>query len=406
MAEKNLRIGFVGVGDRGSFHLDSALGIEGVDVPALCDIDNSYLYRAKRWVEDSGRPTPALYGKTETDFVRMCEQEEMDCVICATPWQWHTPCCLAAMKNGSHAVSEVPIVLTVEEGWELVETWKSTGKWATMGLEGFRNLPLLQMIQKGLFGEVTHAEGGYVHDLRLVKFDPEREPWRLQPSIERNGNLYPDHPMSNIFPHMDINHGDRIDYLVSMSSSAQTLNDFAALHYGKDHPHATMEMAQGDYNSSLIKTVKGKFFTLNFDTNTPHPRNFYRLGGTKGAYFGMRYSYSDRDLVYLDGNEQKAGDFMPEYQHPILSEYNPPPRREALRGHGSRSRRTPITWHRLVQALRNDQLPDWDVYDSITSSVISPISEKSIAQGSSPIEFPDFTRGEWESRPPLKLIPS
>ena len=406
MAGKTIRLGFVGVGDRGSYHLDAALGIEGVEVPALCDINDKYLYRAKRWVEDSGRPAPSLYGKTETDFERLSAEEDLDCVICSTPWKWHAPCCLSAMRNDKHAVSEVPIVLTVDEGWELVDTWKSTEKWATMALEGFRNLPLLQMIQKGLFGEVVHAECGYIHDLRLVKFDPEREPWRLQDSITRNGNLYPDHPMSNIFPHMDINHGDRIDFIVSMSSSAQTLNQFAALYYGSSHPHATMEMAQGDYNASLIKTVNGKFFTLNFDTNTPHPRSFYRVAGTKGAYWGHRYNYSDNDLVYLDGKEQKAGDFMPEYQHPILRDYNPPPRREALRGHGSRSRQTPITWHRLIQALRNDQMPDWDVYDSITSSVISPISELSVSQGSKPAEFPDFTRGEWKTRPPLKMIPS
>lgn len=401
MARDIIRIGLIGVGDRGSYHLDSALGIEGVEVPALCDIDDSYLYRAKSWVEDSGRPTPNLYGKSETDFERMCETEDLDVVICATPWKWHTPVCLSAMRNGKHAVSEVPIVLTVDEGWELIETWKSTGKWATMGLEGFRNLHLLQMIQKGILGEVVHAEGGYVHDLRQVKFDPEREPWRLQDSIDRNGNLYPDHPMSNIFPHMDINHGDRINFIVSMSSSAQTLNEFAALYYGSNHPHATIEMAQGDYNASLIKTVNGKFFTLNFDTNTPHPRNFYRLTGTKGAYWGQRYSFSRNDLVFIDGEERKAGDLLPEYEHPILRDYNPP-ERTAIRGHGS-GRRTHITWHRLVQALRNDQMPDWDVYDSITSSVISPISELSVSQGSSPVEFPDFTDGEWKSRPPLNL---
>lgn len=399
MAEKIIRIGFVGVGDRGSYHLDSALGIEGVEVPALCDVNDSYLYRAKRWVEESGRPTPTLYGKNETDFVRMCETEELDVVLCATPWEFHTPCCLAAMRNGKHAISEVPIVLTVEEGWEIVETWKSTGKWATMGLEGFRNLNLLLMIQKGLLGDVTHAEGGYMHDLRLVKYSPEREPWRLRHSINRNGNLYPDHPMSNIFPHMDINHGDRIDYIVSMSSSAQTLNEFAALYYGSSHPHASMKMAQGDYNASLIKTVNGKFFTLNFDTNTPHPRSFYRVAGTKGAYWGHRYSYSNDDLVFVDGEERKAGDFLPEYHHPVLRDYNPPAR-PAIRGHGSGGR-THITWHRMVQALRNDTMPDWDVYDSLTSSVISPISELSVSQGSQPVEFPDFTKGEWKSRPPL-----
>ena len=123
--DKPLRIGFVGVGDQGSSHLDCALGIEGVEVPALCDINDSYLYRAKRWVEESDRPSPRLYGKTKTDFERMCEKEELDVVICATSWKWHVPICLAAMKTGKHAVSEVPMVQTVEEAWELVETHES-----------------------------------------------------------------------------------------------------------------------------------------------------------------------------------------------------------------------------------------------------------------------------------------
>lgn len=400
MAKEIIRLGFVGVGDRGSYHLDAALGIEGIEVPALCDIDDSYLYRARRWVEESGRPAPRLYGRTETDFERLCETEELDAVICSTPWKWHAPVCLAGMRNGKHVVSEVPIVLTVEEGWEVVETWQSTGKWSTLGLEGFRNLNLTYMIQQGLFGDILHAEGGYIHDLRLVKFDPEREPWRLHYSIVRNGNLYPDHPMSNILPQLNINHGDRIEFIVSMSSSAQTLNEFAAQYYGRRHPHATTRMAQGDYNASLVRTVKGRFFTLNFDTNTPHPRSFYRISGTKGAYWGHRYSFSPEDLVFVDGEEKRGRDFMPDYVHPILRDYNPPERR-ALRGHGSSMRRTPITWHRLVEALRHDQMPDWDVYDSVTSSVISPISEGSVASRSQPVEFPDFTRGGWESRPPL-----
>jgi hypothetical protein len=307
------------------------------------------------------------------------------------------------MQNDKHAVSEVPIVLTVEEGWEIVETWEKTGKWATLGLEGFRNMNLTHMIQKGLFGEILHAECGYVHDLRLVKFDPEREPWRLQYSVSRNGNLYPDHPMSDILPDLDINHGDRIEFLVSMSSSARTLNEFAAHYFGDKHPFSSMPMAQGDYNASLVQTAKGKMFTLNFDTNTPHPRSFYRLKGTKGVYWGHRYIFSENDIVYLDGKQRTAGEFLPKYEHPVLKNYTPPERRAQIRGHGGSSRRTPLTWHRLIRALQKDEMPDWDVYDSVTSSVISPISEMSVADRSRPVDFPDFTRGKWETRPRLML---
>jgi len=406
-ASKPIRLGFVGVGDRGSYHLDVALGIEGVEVPALADIDPAYLYRAKRWVEESGHPTPRLYDRGETDFQRMCEEEDLDCVICATPWEWHTPVCLAAMRNDKHAVSEVPLVVTLDEAWELIETWQKTGYWATLALEGFGDLALLNLVQKKLLGDIIHAEGGYVHDLRLVKFDPEREPWRLQHSIDRNGNLYPDHPMSRMLFHLDINHGDRIDYLVSMSSSAQMLNQYAAHYYGKDHPYATKKMAQGDYNATLIRTVQGKMITLNFDTNTPHPRELYRIQGTKGVFLSGRGLGGPK--IYLDGRSpeshqwESAEPYLKEYAHPIEKDYNPPERR-AIRGHGSRTTRTPLRWHRLILALRENRKPDWDVYDSVTSSAISPLTEESVAGGSKPVKFPDFTRGEWEKRKPIEFV--
>jgi len=406
-AKKPIRLGFVGVGDRGSYHLDVALGIEGVVVPALCDINDTYLYRAKRWVEESGQPTPRLYNKGETDFKRLCEEEELDAVICCTSWKWHTPVCLAAMKNDKHAVSEVPIVQTLDEAWELVETYETTGKWASLALEGFGDFTLLNLVQKGVLGNIIHAESGYVHDLRLVKFDPEREPWRLQHSIDRNGNLYPDHPMSKIMGHLNINHGDRIDYLVSMSSNSTMINDYAASVYGSSHPYATQKMAQGDYNASLIRTVHGKMITLNFDTNTPHPRGFYRLQGTKGVFFSGRGLSGNK--IYIDGQSPKEHQFEPadkylkQYEPQILKNYNPP-ERKAIRGHGSADTRTPIRWHRLVAALAENKMPDWDVYDSVTSSAISPVTEVSCTNKSQAVDFPDFTKGQWENRKPLEFV--
>jgi len=186
MSEKPIRLGFVGIGGRGSYHLNAALGIDGIEVPAICELKPVRLYAAKRWIEAAGLPSPRLYDRGPEDFKRLCAEEELDAVICCTPWEFHAPVCLAAMQNNKHAVSEVPIVITLDEAWELVETYERTGKWATIGLEGFRELALLNMIQQGIFGKIVHAEGGYVHDLRLVKFDPDEEPWRLQHSILRN----------------------------------------------------------------------------------------------------------------------------------------------------------------------------------------------------------------------------
>ena len=404
---KNIRLGFVGIGDRGSWHLSVVLGIEGVEVAAVCDIDPAALYRAKRWVEESGQPTPSLYGDGRTAFKRLCEEEELDAVICCTSWEWHAPVCLAAMNNNKHAVCEVPIIQTIDEAWELVETFEKTGKWASMQIGGFGDMTLLNMVRKGLLGDIIHSEDGYIHDLREVKFAPESEPWRLQHSVDRNGNLYPDHPLREIMAALDINHGDRVDYLVSMSSKAVMLNEYSDLQYGEDSPYAKKKMAQGDYNATLIRTVKGKMITLNFDTNTPHPRSSFRIQGTKGVYLRDKAQRKDNQRIYIDGRSpeshqwESAEKYLKEFEPSLVKEYDPPKRIGEIKGHGEQMSETPQKWTRLIEAIRKNVQPDWDTYDSVTSSAISPVTEASVADGSKPIKFPDFTKGKWKDRAPL-----
>lgn len=411
-ADKPVRLGFIGLGGRGSYHLDVALGMEGIEVPAICELKPERLFNAKRWIEESGRPTPKLYDRGPTDFKRLCAEENLDAVICSTSWEWHAPICLAAMKNGKHAVSEVPIILTVEEAWELVETYEKTGKWATLALEqamleSSDGLTLLNMVQSGLLGEILQAEGGYVHDLRLVKFDPEGEPWRLAYDLTHNGNSYPDHPMNRIISYTNINHGDRLDHLVSMSSKSVMINNYAALNYGKDNPYATKKMKQGDCNTTLLHTENGKIITLNFDTNTPHPRELFRLQGTKGVYLGG--SALEGPKIYVEGMSPKEHEWEPaekylaDFRHPLLKSYNPPERKDAIRGHGGNGRKLPLTWHLLIKALREDKMPYFDVYDSVTSSVIFPLSVQSVANKSKSIDVPDFTNGKWKTRAPLSF---
>ncbi len=402
---KTLRLGFIGIGGRGSYHLNAALGIEGIEVPAICELKPVRLYQAKRWIEAAGLPAPRLYDRGPQDFKRLCESEDLDAVICCTPWEYHTPVCVAAMKNNKHAVTEVPICITLEEAWEIVETYESTGKWATMGLEFFYNLPVLNMIQKGLFGDIVHAETGYIHDLRMVKFTPEEEPWRLQHSLNRNGNLYPDHPMASMLPALDINHGDRFDYIQSMSTNSVMLNNYAALNYGKDSLYAKAKVSLGDYNASLLRTVNGKMMTIIHDTSTPHPREDYRVQGTKGVYL------SNGKRIYIEGLSPKehewepADKYLKEYAHPVTVNYNPPPRKGGvIEGHGGGGTQTPQNWDRLVRALRENRLPDWDVYDSVTSSAIVPLSCESVAKKSQAIDFPDFTKGKWKTRPRINLV--
>jgi len=403
-----IRLGFVGIGGRGTYHLNCALGMEGIEVPAICEVIPKRLQEAKKRVEDAGLPTPKLYGKGVTDFKRLCETEKLDAVICCTSWEWHAPVCLAAMRSDKHCVSEVPIVITLDQAWEIVETYEKTGKWATLGLEGIGELALLNMIQKGMLGDIVHAETGYIHDLRNVKYNPEGEPWRLAHSITRNGNLYPDHPMKKMLPALDINHGDRIDYMVSMSSFGGLLAEYAAVYYkNPNHKMTKQKFALGNYNASLIRTINGKMITLIHDTSTPHPRENYRIQGTKGLYQGD----ASAKKIYIEGVSPRehmwepADPYLKEYEHPVVKNYNPPPRRGGrIEGHGGGGTETPMIWSRLVTALRENKLPDWDVYDSVTSSAISPISEASVANKGKAIDFPDFTKGKWKTRPKITLV--
>ncbi len=236
--------------------------------------------------------------------------------------------------------------------------------------------------------------------------------------------------MASIMRLLDINHGDRFDRLVSMSTKSVTLARYAAMKYGEDSPAAKRTYLQGDVNVTLLHTEGGKMVTLNFDTETPHPREFFRLQSTKvvimrghrlpqptqqaaqadsavtaaraaGAYGGGRGS-----MIYIDGRSPDADQWEPaepyyqEYQHPFLKGYKPQLRKAALRGHGGGATTTPVNWERLVAGLGAGIMPDWDVYDSVTSSAISPLTEKSVAGGNIPVEFPDFTNGKWRTAKP------
>ena len=233
-------MGFVGIGGRGTFHLTTCLQIGGVEVKAAVRHQpRTNLHRAKRYVMEAGQPEPALYDRGTTDWLRLCERADLDLVVTATPWHYHAPICTAAMRNGKHAATEVPAALTLEECWELVETSEKSGKHCLM-LEQVNYFPeilrLLNMAQLGVFGDLLHAAGGYVHDLRFVKCDPAEEPWRMQYEFTHNGNIYPTHPIGPIAWWLNINRGDRFDTLVSMSSRSGMNNAYVSMFYGERPP--------------------------------------------------------------------------------------------------------------------------------------------------------------------------
>ena len=408
-AEKSVRLGLVGVGNRGTGLVQILLDVPGVEIPAICDINEEHLQNAQAIVEKTGRKRPEGYARGPEDYRRLVVREDLDAVITATPWELHTPIAVAAMKAGKYVATEVPAAITVEQCWELVNTSEQTGM-PCMMLEndcfGRGALMALNLVEQGVLGELIHCEGGYDHDIRAGLLRDGQLSWRGMHALRRNANLYPTHPIGPIAWWTAINRGDRFTYLTSMSSKARGLSHYAAKHFGADNIYANRQFAGGDVNTSLIMTEKGVTVTLNHDTQLPRPYSdsgdtkiplmVQRLQGTDGIFFGSL------EKIYIDGRSplhkwEDTAPYYEQYEHFLWKALG-----EAARSssHGGEDY---VELHQFVRAVRNKIQTPVDVYDAATWSVIVPLSEQSVASKSAAVDFPDFTRGKWKTLRPLNL---
>lgn len=398
---EKVRLGFVGVGLQGSNHMRNLMQIEGVEIKAVCDVVEEKVIRWQQTLEKEGRQKPSGYSKGITDFKRMCENEELDLVYTATPWEWHVPVAVAAMETGKNVAIEVPAAVTIDECWQLVEMSEKMKKHCCIMENCCYNrfeLMTLNLVSKGLLGEILNAECGYLHDLRGIKFENRNEGlWRRAHSIKRNGNLYPTHGLGPTAQCMNINRGDRFDYLVSMSSPSKGLQLYAKKNFKPNDPRYNEEYKLGDVNTSIIKTVQGKTITIIHDTNLPRP--YSRINLIQGTH-GIVMGYPDA-LVYVEGKSKadvwdKADDWYKEYENPLWKSIG-----GKGAGHGGMDF---IEDYRLIKCLREGIPVDIDVYDAAAWSVVSELSEISVANKSKPVDFPDFTRGAWKTRKPLGIV--
>lgn len=397
-----VRIGYVGIGGMGSNHVRNLLRIPGAKIAAVCDIRQEAVDRAKKMVVDAGQPEPRAYSKGPRDFERMCETEPLDLVYNATPWEWHVPICLAAMKNGKHAATEVPAALSLEDCWALVESAEKFRRHCVM-MENCNydrmELMVYHMVRQGVLGEILHGEGGYLHDLRDVKFSPRGEGlWRRAWAMKMNANLYPTHGLGPVANCMDINRGDRFEYLVSMSSPSRGLQEYAKTHFPPDAPQRSEKYILGDVNVSLIKTANGRTIYVNHDTNLPRPYSrIHLVQGTRGLFQG----YPDR--VYIEGRSKphqwdEAKAWLAQYDHPLWTDLN---KKAEGASHGGMDF---IEDYRLIKCLREGLPTDMNVYDAASLSAVVHLTERSNAKKSAPVDFPDFTKGRWKTMPPWAIV--
>jgi hypothetical protein len=399
---ETVRIGFVGIGGQGAGHVRNLLRIPGCRITAVCDIRAERTDWATTAITEAGHPAPAAYTRGPRDFERLCEVEDLDLVFNATPWEWHAPIMLAAMKSGKHTATEVPAVMTLDDCWAIVESAEKHRRHCVM-MENCNydrmEMMVFNMVRQGVLGEVLHAEGGYLHDLRAIKFADEGEGlWRRAWSMKLDGNLYPTHGLGPVANCLDINRGDRFDYLVSMSGPSRGLQAWAAEHEPPDSPKRRERYVLGDVNVSLIKTVLGRTIVVEHCTNLPRPYSRINMvQGTKGIFQG----YPNR--VYIEGRGrahqwQQAADVLAEFEHPLWKELA---EQAKGAGHGGMDF---IEDYRLIKCLREGLPTDMTVYDAAALSAVVDLSVRSVKQRSAPVDVPDFTRGRWKSTPPLGIV--
>ncbi len=424
-----VRIGFIGIGMRGIGAVHRMMAIDGVEIKAICDLEQYNLDKAQEAIKKQNHPQASEYtGKN--GWKELCERTDIDLIYICTDWETHTPMAVYAMEKGKHVAFEVPGATTVEECWQLVNTAEQTQRHCMM-LENCCydqfELATLNMAQQGVFGEIIHGEGAYIHDLRRLMFNPrlsdnqsylpgigqtqsnERglagywNSWRIKYNEEHTGNAYPTHGFGPVCQIMNIHRGDKMNRLVSMSTRQIGLTEYAKKRFGEDSSEAKKDYKMGDMNTTLIYTEKGRTIMIQHDVTSPRPYSrLHVVSGTEG--FAQKYPRPVMSIESVNGHSplSKAAQdsILQVYEHPFYKEAGKRAKELGAIAHGGMDY---IMDYRLIYCLRNGLPLDMDVYDAAEWSCLVELTEKSVLNNNAPIEIPDFTRGAWNKLERLKF---
>ena len=413
---ETVRAAFIGVGNRGGDHLKFSASLEGTEVVAICDLyeDNVNKWAAVAAKNGAGKrhQNIALYHGDENKWKVMLEEVKPDVVFIATNWKNHAPMAIESMKQGAHACVEVPIAVTLEEMWEIVDTSEQTQKHCMM-MENVNysrdELMFLNMCRLGVVGELLHAEAAYIHELRWQMEEQERGTgsWRTLHYAHRNGNLYPTHGLGPVAQYMNLARtDDNFASIVSFSTPARGRKLYGEKNYAADHKWNKLDYKGGDLNTSIIKTNVGRTIMIQWDETSPRPYTRHNLvQGTKGALAGFPTrvaleggveGVTENHHRWVQGEKLEV--LYEKYDHPLYKRLNQTAKDS---GHGGMDG---IMVYRIIECLRKGLPLDQNVYEGCFWSAVSPLSEVSVANGGAPQSFPDFTRGNWKTTQPLKII--
>lgn len=417
-SKDRLKIGLIGVGLRGTNHLNNLLLRDDVAITAICDIDERRNTIALDMIVKAGYNKPKVFAEDEYDYQNLLELPEVDAVIIATPWLWHTRMAKDAMLAGKYTGLEVSAANTMEECWDLVNTHEQTGS-HLMILENvcYRRdiMAVLNMVRQNVFGELLHFRCGYQHDLRFVKLNDGKtaygkgvefgdkgiseSAWRTQHSLLRNADVYPTHGMGPIATMCDINRGNRLMSISSMASKGVGIHNYIVKNGGAEHPNAKLKFKQGDIITSMIETANEETIIVTHDCNSPRPYSLgFRVQGSEGIW------EVDGNRIYIEGKAKEphrwddATSWLKQYDHPLWKKYG---EYAAGSGHGGMDF---FVLQAFVESAKQNIAPPMDAYDAAAWSAITPLSEISIANNGESQDFPDFTRGNWVKRKPYNWI--
>ena len=400
-----VRVGFIGLGSRGPGHVLNMSLLEGVDIKALCDIIPENAEKTRKLIEFAGF-NPTVYAGDAEAWKKLCHQPDIDLVYICTPWNLHTPMAVYAMEHGKHVAIEVPAADNLDECWQLVETSEKTQKHCQM-MENCRydffELLTLNMARQGFFGDIIHCEGAYIHNLLESNFNKTSywNMWRLRENDSRRGNLYPTHGLGPVCQILDINRGDKMDFLVSVMSKDFMMNDTAKKLAATDNFYKQFvdKPYRGNMTTTSIATNKGSTIMVQHDVTSPNVYSrIHKISGTKAA--ALKYPEPAKISIgdkWVTDEEFKT--LEEKYAPAIVKKVGEMAKQ--VGGHGGMDF---LEDWRLIDCLRNGLALDQDVYDAALWSSIAPLSEWSVANRSISIDVPDFTGGSWKTNTPVDIL--
>ncbi|QGW27422.1 Gfo/Idh/MocA family protein [Phnomibacter ginsenosidimutans] len=420
-SSKKIRLGFIGVGARGRLHMSEMMKRSDTEINAIADPDASSIAKALAVAKQQNKKEPAVYSKGDEDFLKLLQRDDIDAVIIASPWSWHLPQSLAAMKAGIAVGLEVSGADRLQDCWDFIDTYEET-KTPIMIMENvcYRRdiMAILNMVQQDRFGELLHLQGGYQHDLRAELFNTESPccngvefgekalgsaKWRTEQYVKRNGEIYPTHQLGPIATMININRGNRLTKLSSIASKARGMNRYVAMNPkgGPNHPNAKLKFNLGDIVTTQIQTVNGETIVLTHDTSSPRPYNLgFKIQGTNGLWQDFHEGEPDQGMIFFEDKSPKhtwenPKKYIEQYDHPLWQKYA---KQAEGAGHGGMDF---FVANAFIESLKNKVPFPLDIYDLATWYSITPLSEASIALGGQLVEIPDFTRGKWKTRAPF-----